>query len=278
MGNAQKSIAVKLGVMVFVTLTSLLACAKHESEETTNDYLSLKDKRDFYVSEVRGDPYNIVSTTRCDTLPFFALASAFGGDLDLGRFEWSDGEWHRHYDPCFEVGDSKSEVSFDGIVAVLNDAVTKKDRELIRRMQDYGDANTWVMGSGDRELTHLPQLNYMLSDLLSNLNMFQKQGSYLDYEGSHREHILGIAALLKLRYAGFLESQDLLVLKNLKQNPLIKAILNRTDDGNQSEIIELMSDESIFPSDRYPKGTAFGWGSSTLGVYYLVLYGVINGQ
>jgi hypothetical protein len=142
-------------------------------------------------------------------------------------------------------------------------------------LAQYGRDNDWVFGPGEQELTYLPQIGIITDDMLGNMNLAKDQGSYLTYEGTHREHILAIAALLKLRYAGFLESQDLLVLENLKRNPLITAILARVDDGNQSETIRYLEK---FPREL-PLNTGWEqWGGASQWLYFFIVKAVVDGH
>ena len=262
--------------MKLILLTFLLifaSCAKHEDKETVNDTLSVQAKGDFYISEIRKDPMGSVTTAKCDTLTFYSLASAFGGDLDLGGFEYVDGEWHRDTHTCYPE-DSRSEISFDGLIGVLHYAWSKQDFALLDRLDRYGKRHDYVYGDGDRSLTFNPQIGVLIGEMKGE----QKLVSNLTLDGSHRPHILTIGIWLRGRYNGNLTTLELETLKGFTEIPLAKALVHRYSDGDQSETIALMEDESIFPSDRVPMDTAFGWGSSRLSVYYIMLLGVIHGQ
>jgi len=99
------------------------------------------------------------------------------------------------------------------------------------------------------------------------------EGYVRQIEGTHNQHIIALSALLKLRYSGFLESHDLLVLKNLKRNPLITAILARVDDGNQAETIAYLEK---FPRDL-PLETGWeSWGGCPQYLYFFIVKAVID--
>ena len=266
-----------------ILLTFLLifaSCAKHEDKETVNDTLSVQAKGDFYISKIRQSSPHYITDQRCDMLTFAALFSAFGSDLDLSSFEYESGQWHRDIYPCLAdldddgKPDSKSEISFDGLISVLHYAWSKQDFDLLDRLDRYGSTHNYVYGDGDRSLTFNPQIGVLIGEMKGE----QKLVSNLTLDGSHRPHILTIGIWLRGRYNGNLTTLELETLKGFTEIPLAKALVHRYSDGDQSETIALMEDESIFPSDRVPMDTAFGWGSSRLSVYYIMLLGVIHGQ
>jgi len=260
--------------LILTILLILTSCSKHSDHETTDEYPTVDEIAAGYLEQMKGLNDETLFEDACDRLTFLSLASSYVKPFDLSRFEWRSGEWHRNYTLCYP-GSSRSEISFDGLIGVLHYAWTNNDRTLVDRMAAYGRANDWVMGEGDREITYIPQLEIITSDMITHFAMLEIRPSYSLSEGTHNEHIIALSAWLKLRYTGFLESHDLLILKNLKRNPLITAILARVDDGNQAETIAYLEK---FPRDL-PLETGWeSWGGCPQYLYFFLLKGVIDGK
>jgi len=252
----------------------LFSCSKHEDHDTVNQYDEVNDKAASYLEQMKEYDDDALYPDRCDRLTFVSLSSSFVNSRSLSNFEYAPGEWHRDVSPCYSVGDSRSEISFDGLIGVLHHAWTSNDRTIVDRLVKYGELHDWVMGEGDREITYIPQLKILTADMLSHFNMLEMRPSYLVSAGTHNEHIIALSALLKLRYSGFLEAHDLLILKNLKRNPLITAILARVDDGNQAETIAYLEK---FPRELPLETGIENWGGCPAWLYFFLLYVVING-
>ena len=259
-------------------LTFLLifaSCAKHDDKDTTNDYDEVKAIAARYIEQMEVLDVQALFPDRCDRITFLSLASSILGDKwNLKDHEWSSGEWHRSTSACYPDS-SRSEISYDGLIGILNFAWSANDKAMVDRLVKYGEMNSWVMGEGPREYTYLPQLKIITSDMITHFSMLEMRPSYSLSEGTHNEHLLGLTGWLKLKYAGYLETQDLLVLKNLKQNPFLKALLARVDNGDQTEAIEYLSK---FPKVLPLKVGHENWGGCSQWLYFFLVKGILDGQ
>jgi hypothetical protein len=255
--------------LLLTFLLILSSCSKHEDHETVNPYDDVKARDASYRSQLMYYSLEELFPDRCDRLTFYALYSAFVTRQDLSGYEWNEGEWHRDVRACYP-DDSKSEISFDPIISLLHDSWTHKDFDRIDRLYTYGTDNGDVFGSGPRDLTYLPQVRIIINDMRSNMLVSQFR-----LDGTHNEHLLALSAWLKLRYANFLESHDLLILENLRSNPLIEALLVRVEDGDQHKAIEYLRG---FPEELPLETGIEGWGSAPSWLYWFLIYGVVSGK
>jgi len=259
--------------MKHILLTILLliySCSKHQDHETTNDYPTVDEIAEGYVEQMKGLDDETLFPDRCDRLTFISLASAFIDRRDLSSYEYEDGQWHRHTSPCYPH-DSRSEISFDGLIGVLHHAWTSNDRTLIDRIAAYGRANDWVMGEGPREYTFLPQVGVLTDMLLGQMYLTPK----FSLQSTHNEHIIALSGWLKLRSVGYLESQDLLVLRNLKSNMLIRSLIARVTNGNQSEAIYYLSQ---YP-EKLPLETGEQeWSGCPKWLYFFLIKALVDGH
>jgi len=258
--------------LLLTILLALTSCSKHEGHETTDEYPTVDEIAAGYLEQMKGLDDETLFPDRCDRLTFLSLASGFVSRRDLSSYEYEDGQWHRHTSPCYP-DDSRSEISFDGLIGVLHHAWTSNDRTLIDRMAAYGRANDWVMGEGPREYTFLPQVGLITDDMLGHMNLTNRPAYTLD--SSHKEHLLVLSAWLKLRYAGFIEDHEILILKNLPKSPLGDALLARLKDGSQSKSILYLSK---YP-EKLPLETGEQeWSGCPKYLYFFLIKAVVDGN
>jgi hypothetical protein len=256
---------------ILLTILILLSsCSKHSDHETVDDYPTVDEIGEGYARQIEDYSIEELMPDRCDRLTFKSLAASFIDAFDISGHEYQPGEWHRDIAPCYP-DDSRSEVSFDNLIGVLHHAWTSNDRDMIERLADYGRENDWVFGEGPREYTFLPQVGVLTDMLLGQMNLTPK----FSLQSTHNEHIIALSGWLKLRSVGYLESQDLLVLRNLKSNMLIRSIIARVTEGNQSEAIYYLSQ---YP-EKWPLETGEQeWSGCPKWLYFFLIKAVVDGH
>ena len=257
--------------LLIIPFLVFFSCSKHESQETVNPYDAVKEKAASYLEQIDGYSIDKLFKDRCDSLTFKALGAAFVKDFGVMAHEYAPGEWHRDIVPCYP-DDSRSEISFDGLLGVLHFAWTRQDRELLTRINNYAVEHNYIMGEGDEEFTRVPQIGLLINEMLGAESFLSNS---LMGSSTHREHILAVSAWLKLRYAGHLNSAEVTVLKSLKANPMTRAILARVDDGDQDETIKYLSD---FPSNLPLDTSIESWGGCPSWLYFFLLKALIDGD
>ena len=257
-------------LITFVVTILLTSCSKHQDHETTDDYPTVDEIGAGYLEQMKGLDDETLFPDRCDRLTFLSLASGFVNERNLAAYEYRPGEWHRDVRRCYP-NDSRSEISFDGLIGVLHHAWTNNDRTLVDRLAAYGRANDWVMGEGDREFTCLPQIGVLIAEMKGAKSLT----SNLAYSGSHREHILAVGIWLRGRYNGNLTSVELSTLKAMSDIPLAKALVARFTDGNQKDAIDYLSK---YPNELPLDTGCEKWGGMPCWLYWYLIYAVVEGK
>lgn len=250
----------------------LSACGPRDKNTTDQPIADLQARRDAYMAQVSDK----VFTERCDKLTFKAMLSAFGKTQKLGRFEPVLGEWHRDTAPCYPA-DSKSEISFDGLLMVLHDAVTQDDPLVVDRMLSYGIDHEWVMGAGQHDIVYMPQLEYFSRKVKRDAFLIPSIPSLSGF----RAHLVAMAIYLIGRVDGKISDIHFRLLRKLSadhsENPLFAALLARYTDGDQSEAIAILNRD--YPTDDLPSGVSkYGWGSCPDSVFFAATIAVMEGK
>lgn len=258
------------------------ACCRHRSEETTNPLDQLHEKLAFYVEHAGQE----IFLKRCDNLTFKSFWDAHK-QQDLPAMEWLPGEWHRDAAACWPE-ESRSEISRDGLIALLHALHGRGDLEAVQRIEDYGKANMWVMGQGDLELVHGLVLSPAISALLhemSGLALAGEQHSEDEIPAleGHRGHVTASYIWLMGKIRGWINTAELAFLYAWQAenplDPMALALTARFSDGDQTDAISVLGDERLWPSDSVPLADGyFGWGSCPAVVYYGIVMSILSGR
>jgi hypothetical protein len=274
-------------LLIYISLL-LVSCGtqKIEKSPTVADSLDkqLKSKTELYLSLITSD--ELLFPERCDKLTFKSLLSAAGPFQDMSAFEVA-GKYSRDVVPCYP-NDSKSSISRDGILAVLQDIWTHGDLVRLNRMIAYGEAHNWVVGEGPLDYTNMALLLpiiYRMQDRLSGkTNLELASSAALDSVLSgFQGHLLANYLWLKARMEGSLNALEVSLLKSLvsanPRDPMYQALYHRFTDGDMSETYKILLDSPEFPDDHLPLETGvFGWGSEPALVAYLVALAIAEGE
>lgn len=272
---------------IFILALSLIffSCGKQEEKDTTNDYEDLAFLDLLYRNQLKNYSIEELFPERCDRLTFVSLYSAYVERQDLSVYEKEPGKFTRDVKSCLDdldgngKPDSKSNISPEGVAGVLHDALTYGDQGRLLRIREYGFSNNWVMGEGDRNLTYMPQLKFILSDMLGEevlgFNGIDIKAKSSILANEYKFNVLTLFAWLKVKYYGGLDKHEYLIFKNLKRTKLVKALLNRLNDGNQEDIIKYLR---TFPADLPLDTGVDNWGSCPRWLYFFLLKAIIDGR
>lgn len=140
---------VLLGLVILVVVFMCSCGQKHNKKDVPEDKtLQLTKKYELYqrLFEAVSDKNGFIATEHCDSLMYSSLANP---NINLQAAEIEPGKWLRRptdYPECFSSGESKSNISRDGLVGVIYRSLKNKDVAMLKRMWDYGQSHNWVMG------------------------------------------------------------------------------------------------------------------------------------
>lgn len=238
------------------TILLLVSCAKREAKKPSIVHPLVAQKAEVYKSLHTDWAHQ----GGCDSLGFTALCKLAGGcsDTVITDAEGDPGRWYRNPGKrCFDDGQSKSDISKDMLMMLFPYLYAKKDKQNLREIYDYGKANGWVMGRGPISRTVMTPpmiltLQRMIGFNLSEMPNSSKEVAKAGYE----KHLDAIDLLLKGMIGdGLNELQYEEIRKYAEANPrnaLFQALYHKYKDGNQQAAIDILLDESLFPSNRLP--------------------------
>lgn len=262
---------------LIVLLGFLFACGTSAKKPIDNSSMNqARDKGAFYAERIADDIYK----ERCDKLTFKAHLSSTGYKQDLSALE-NNGKWKRDEEPCYP-DNSKSEISFDGLVGVLHNIVANQDKAMFDRLVAYGTQHNWIMGEGMVELTNMYVLLPTVYRIQAKLALDDTQ-SLDDALSGFRGHLLASFVWLQDRISGKITVAEMEAVDQLysvsPEDPMYSALYHRFTDGDQDATIDILLNSPVFPINELPLETGvFGWGSAPASVYYLVTLAIIEGK
>ena len=195
----------------------------------------------------------------CDSLGFTSLCKMSGGcqDVDIYKAEGEPGRWYRNEShQCYDLGQSKSDISKDMFIMLWPYLYLKGDKEALRSIWDYGQANGWVMGRGYYSRTYLvPALVLVLQEMILR-SYSDTPEPVIPKKAGYEKHLDVIAIFTRGIMRGGISEADYELLRIYQNespnNALVKALYHKYKDGNQAETIAILLDEKLFPADRLP--------------------------
>jgi len=252
----------KLLAIIFL----VTACGKTKPKEPhLTDIERLKAKAEFYVAHAQLDSYGWIEG--CDGLLFNSLYSLGGGHADPLLARGSiPGIWYRSADHGCYPGNSASSISRDMFAGLYLWIYHHKRLDLIEDIIDYGeqhanDIGGWVMGEGDKYATNIriegQAMAYLMRYKFGGADHGKRKFPISRFQvKGYEDHLQMLSILLRSLIAGGITDLDLAAAKDSSQrvprNALYSAIYHRYSDGDQTEAIKILLDESLFPSDRMP--------------------------
>jgi len=292
-----------LNALLITAIAVTCSCKQHEEQETDapdkTKWERVLEKRDFYVSNYTP----AIFQQRCDNLTFMSLWSAFtsNAETDVYGLELRPGEWHRDTKGCFP-NDSKSEISRDGFIMLLNYLRVQEDSSALHRIWDYGVEHNWIMGDGPWKLTNMLPLvpvlakminkewtppvvayNVLSMDIDSHYDAHTNDVKFTkkDLLTGFRGHLLTMYLYLVGKLNGSLNELEFKAVQMLYEensnNPLVLAVYHRFGDGDQGSAIEILNSDVKNPWEVTTETGVYGWGSCPKIVHFVTAVGILEG-
>lgn len=270
-------------LFVLSFLYFLLGCStknKPKPAVQTNLAGSLADKYAMYLNLTpsKQDAHGFILSDECDSTLFTGLLGTLKEfDVDLTKAQNQDtGQWFRRpttgVDPCYP-DHSKSSISKDMFVGILWYAWKTNNLSILRGIWQYGKSHDWYMGQGDISRVYfvpalqstlakmiyalggedhpIRVLNFSVSDItgLENLAEYGRPVGF----AAHLE-VLMVTLLAEVE--GGLRDGSLEILKyhaeRQPKNALFLYAYIKYTTGDYTEAINILLQDSLFPSDRLP--------------------------
>lgn len=231
----------------------LVSCGKHEPKKPTQVNPDVVAKAELYKSLSKGWAHQ----GGCDSLGFTSLCKLSGGcgEAVITDAEGEPGRWYRNPGKECYPSNSKSDISKDMFIMLLPYLYASGDKQNIQEIYDYGQKNGWVMGRGYLSRTYLtPPIVLLLQQMLGlwGVETPTKEVTKAGFE----KHLDAIYLINKWMVNKSIDSLQLAQIKQYKEenpsNALMQAIYHKFSDGDQSDAIAILLDESLFPRDRLP--------------------------
>lgn len=231
-----------------------LSCQKKPAQSPDQIEPKLKAKAELYKSLHKGWAHD-----KCDSLGFTALCKLSGGcqDVDIYEAEGEAGRWYRSPEhDCYDLGQSKSDISKDMLMMLFPYLYATGDKQNLREIYEYGKANGNVMGRGPLSRTFMtPPMVFLLQRMIG-FNVSVKAETPVVKKAGFEKHLDAISLFSKAMIGDGLNLVEYEEIRKYSQesprNALFSAIYNKYRDGNQHQAIDILLDESLFPSDRLP--------------------------
>jgi len=278
-------------VRLLLVILLLCSCGAQPTSGTTAPILGMADRVKLYSKA--GEE---IFVHRCDNLTFKSLWAAYvtgaPGMMPIEQ-HFYDESWHRDIIPCYDSSgfivvsdekhpnDSRSEISYDGLLALVHYLNRVHDSRTLNELFEYGKDNNWVFGEGLKSLTWVPQLAPLVNSTLLT-GSTSKETSICPFTG-FRARLEIVRMLLEIDTSGSLDFLDKQLLSNLAEcnpgAPLVLALATKQLDREYTNLYTMLQDESVFPSDRIPLKTgSFGWGSCPDSLTYLMSVAILEGR
>lgn len=250
----------------------LVSCNKSEKKEPLSAPDALLEKRDLYLS-LQSQALNEhgYAHDKCDSLGFTALCKAAGGCPDADLYSSEDnGRWYRSPEKdCFDKGESRSDFSKDMALMLFIQIYRNNDLLALVRFKNYVEENRYILGRPTNTAEGISRV-IMSPGLISTMERLYKHlsdswsGTPIPAENQALPVInrgfLAHLDVLKIWLDGELtgatdDVADFVLRSQVERQPknaIFQAAYHAYRDGDQSKTVEILLDESLFPSDRLP--------------------------
>ena len=206
-----------------------------------------------------------VDYNHCDSLLFTSLANVGGHTANLKAAK-KGGQWYRRDShSCYRDGNSKSTISRDMLTGVALASYSAREPRVFEHLIDYGIANNFVMGQGEKSRTFMtPQLTGLIAraGIASGSTKINPALSKIPYAYSlgkntgYQAHLEALAILLDGDIAGKLGPLAMHTVKAYykrePENALFNWLFHKYTDGDFAEVYDILLDRKHWPRYRLP--------------------------
>jgi len=253
-------------IALITALTASCSFQKQKPVKTRNPVDELQKKMALYASaSIRTvDGFGWLSPP-CDGLLFNSLAATAGMNINIMSAEEAPGRWRRHPDfsTCKPFSGSKSTISRDMFRGLFIYLLKMKDTPALERIRNYGESRNWFMGEAEDPTTALGRtwFNPIIRNQLDRMIDSFSPKTMTTELGGYEAHLDVLRIYTEYLISGYLEEYELDQLKKYRdtnpRNALFQAMYHAFKDGDQTNAIKILMDESLFPADRLPDETNY---------------------
>lgn len=236
----------------------IFSCSKKPEKQALEVRPEIAAKAELYKSLHKGWAHD-----KCDSLGFTSLCKLAGGcvEADIKQAQSEPGRWYRSPEHnCFDLGESRSDISKDMFIMMFPYLWNIGDKIALADIYSYGKKNNWIMGrydgtvDGFARVYMVPEMSLFLEEMLSKKEF--KYSSDVPVNSGFAAHLdviwfLTKAIVRKEMDAVSYERVRIMVDKQ-PRNALFQAVYHRFKDGDQSNAINILMDESLFPASKLP--------------------------
>lgn len=224
----------------------------------------LNTKLELYknLEQYQTDTDGFVQHDECDSLLFSGLIG-IATDVNLLSARDDSGKWHRRslqHPECYKgIG---STISRDQLMGVMWWSWRNKRLDVVKDLFSYGESHDWIMGDGDPSRTYFtPNMQSTLAELMRHLGgkdrpLYRNIPKIYSKNIGFLAHLDMLHILLRSELVGNItDSERNIVTYNYQRvpdNALYSFIYHKFKDGNQTETVDALLNEQIFPNDRLP--------------------------
>lgn len=253
--------------LLFLSLL-LISCGRFEKKrpkQNTQDarITQLSQKQELYLQLIQFhlDEYGFILHEECDSLLFTGLLSAVQPiSTDITSAKNENNQWFRR--PITKPCNSLSTISRDMFIGLMWYIWRHKQLDLANQIFDYGRDNKWVMGQGDISRTFftpnmqatLAQLIYKLggTDHVFERNLPMTWGSVSGFEAHIQILLILLVGEMNKKINGDMLDRIKAYKRDNPKNALFSYAYHLYIDGNQSETLNILLDESLYPANSLP--------------------------
>jgi len=276
----------KLSILfTFLICASCVGCGyfgkkDNKPQDTIQPLEELRKKAALYTKLTREleDKDGVLSHFRCDSLLFQSIYEvSTDGDLDLTLYEGAPGQWFRtKAHDCilwngskFVSNGSTTTISRDQIIGLLTWIWDRQDLEMLKRLVAFGRKAEprWWMGQGLNVIERESRTNLRGPLLGTMMQMLYKLGGEDDparkfpygptgKKNGYQQHLEVTHTYLRGQIFGGVSDLELTALKRAAErhptNAVYSGVYHYFKDGDQTNAIKMLEDESLFPTNRLP--------------------------
>jgi len=246
-------------MLKFVIFLLLVSCGteKHEAKRTPDDFRDLLYQQELYLEKAKAvqDEHGWIETDECDALLFTGLAMSAGlENVQIDEGHRADGRWERRpQGNCYRL--IQGSISRDMLVGLMWAAWSTGKEYILKDLYKYGSDHNWKMGDGDVDTVYFtPNMINTLRILIGKDDNIPEV--WVDPQKDHQRHVVALNIILRGEEEGNIRDDQLSVLKKFvkkqPKNALFQYGVHRFTDGDQSDSLAILRDESLFPRTRLP--------------------------
>lgn len=223
-------------------------------------------KLDLYQQLIKNqqDQDGFIETNHCDSLLYSSWVGCTGTSINIKAAQDSDKFWHRRpiQNPCYPQN-SQSTISRDMILGLLWFLYFTKNINLAKELLQSARKNNFVLGLGiASRLVLMPPLEATLAEIIFKLggeNSRLTRNQIQFWPSNLKGYTIKLAvahALLRGKLKGYITKSMLKMFLTYAQrhpeSPLLVFAANLYTTGNMDQVIKLLLDENLWPTERLP--------------------------